>query len=282
MSKSEVQSIEQKLDRLDSIESEFASIKKELQISDSKSSITAFEKLYELGFSADDLTSSIKYELATENYSSLKLEYPYQKELLKNINNDQDTPAVKFYKTLNTMIDATSEQDSKSSILSIDFFDIHYDDLFDDFHSWFDVFGFYKSRIKVGPIISRSDLPPTLIPYFHELKDSYAFGLKKSVISLCRVIIEISIDNRLVNVNLYKIALDDFKRKHNHDFCLKQKIAFTKKYSILPDELESKAQEIRESANAVLHISSQSDNEIKFDLLRTIENTVEIVEYLYR
>jgi len=205
-------------------------------------------------------------------------------KVLDNVRRCDKFYSIAFHENIGEMLNAKTENETdKISITIEDVLHDKFHDLFSEFHSWFDLIGYYFNRIQIGPIISSSKVPSYLLSYFDELKESYAFGQYKASTALCRTLIEIALyeklkakgafknkDPKVININ---VAKEDNLNRY---------INMAKWEKILSEFSADAAHKIRLTANDVLHVKEaprKLDQKFVFD---TIISTVNIVEELYR
>jgi len=157
------------------------------------------------------------------------------------------------------------------------------DELLSEFHSWFDMIGYYIRRIKVGPIIYTSNLPRNVEKYFSEVRQTYAFGLYKASVIMCRSIIEISLFNKLKRKKLIPESQSNVTNMRNYlDDKLINLIIIAKNKNIISKQLEQMARNVKQEANRVIHLREEDIKLKEDDVLKVIKDTVAIVEYLYK
>lgn len=205
------------------------------------------------------------------------------KEILNDIRSDRD----KFYSVsafINISTSLNNDKDDNEKIptnlcdqLLAD------DELLLEFHSWFDMVGYYIRRIKVGPIIYTSNLPRNVEKYFSEVRKTYAFGLYKASVIMCRSIIEISLFNKLKRKKLIpdvKNNVTDMKKYF--DDKLFELIKIAKYNHIINKQLSDQCHEIKNAANNIIHLKEDEIKLAEDDVLKIIKDTVAVVEYLYK
>jgi hypothetical protein len=156
-----------------------------------------------------------------------------------------------------------------------------YDELRDDFNSWFSVARYFYRKAQAGAIITSTKLPKNIIQYFDEIKEAFAFELDRSSISLCRTLIEIALHDKLKKKGLFKtnkVMQIDMAREDQLSRLIK--LAF--QYRLLSEPLKELSHEIRKKANNVLHIKDTDEISVRGLALKTISDTVSIIEHLYR
>ena len=192
--------------------------------------------------------------------------------------------SITFYENVAEMLNVNTENDADIISLSIhDVLHDKFDDLFSEFHSYFDVVGYFFEKIKIGPIISSLKIPAHLLSYFNELKESYAFGQYKASTALCRSLLEIALYEKLKARGVFKnknpkVTNIDVTKEDN----LCRYINMAKWEKMLSKSSGDTAHEIRRAANEVLHAKKvRAELDRKF-VMDTIFSTVKIIEELYR
>jgi len=204
--------------------------------------------------------------------------------LLDAIRRNDKLYSIAFYENIGGIINADAEnQDSKMPTSFEDALYDKFDDLFSDFHSWFDVTSYYLAQTTIGPIISSFKIPSYLLSYFSEIKETYAFGKYRASVALCRALLEMALYRKLKAKKAFrdkdtKVTSINVAREDN----LNRYINMAKWEKILSRDSIDLAHQIRKTANGVLHIKDseqQLDNKIVVD---TIFATLRIIEGLYR
>jgi hypothetical protein len=160
------------------------------------------------------------------------------------------------------------------------FYEDKYDELWEDFNSWFDIPDYYYRKAQIGAIITSLKLPSNIVAYFDEIKEAYAFGLDKSCISLSRALLEIALYEKLKRKGFFKSSkithIDISKEDPLHRY-----IFVAHKERLLSIKTKGIAIEIKNRGNRVLHIKDTKDFSLRGLALKTIKDTVEVIEYLY-
>jgi len=179
--------------------------------------------------------------------------------------------------------DETKHLTSKiRDLLYDEFMDGGADDIFSDFHSFFDMPAFYFRRIQVGPIVSSTTLPLGVQRYFAEIKDAYAYGLNTSSIALCRSLLEMALSQKL-SKGLKKGAPDDVVNiSGEREDSLIRLIYEAKNARKITSDLAKAAHGIRKRANEVIHLKDDYKKPSQEETLSCILETIKIIESLYR
>lgn len=211
----------------------------------------------------------------------------HDNNVIKNLNdirNNKDKYlSVSAYKNLSELLNKDRNDDEKITTNLYDQLIADHDDLLLEFHSWFDVIGYYIRRIKVGPIIYTSNLPQSVEKYFSEVRQTYAFGLYRASVIMCRSIIEISLFNKLKRKKLIPDVKSNVANMRNYlDDKLIDFIRIAKINHIINEQLLDQSHKIRIAANNVLHLKEDEIKLAENDVLDIIRDTVAVVEYLYK
>jgi len=158
-----------------------------------------------------------------------------------------------------------------------------FEDIFSDFHSWFDVTSYYLAQITIGPIISSFKIPSYLLSYFTEIKETYAFGKYRASVALCRALLEMALYRKLKAKGAFrdkdpKVTGINVAREDN----LNRYINMAKWEKVLSKDSLDLAHQIRKTANGVLHIKDSEKQLNKKIVVDTIFATLRILEGLYR
>ena len=180
------------------------------------------------------------------------------------------------------MIDAKTEalSDKIETDLRSYFID-RVEDFQDDFHSGFYIPDYYFRKAQVGAIITSAKVPKNITRYFDEIKEAFAFGLDRSGISLSRTLLEIGLHDKLKKKGHFKsnrvIQFDPSREDQ-----LSRYIYLSYQCGLLNKALKESSNEIRKTANNVLHIKDTEEFSVRGRALKTISDTIEIIEFLYK
>lgn len=203
---------------------------------------------------------------------------------LDSIRNGKKFSSISFYEDCMRMFNNGKENSvDKVSTFFKEVLANKFDDLFSDFHTWFDVVGYYFDKITIGPIISSSKVPNHILSYFEELKETYAFRQYRSSIALCRALLEMALLHKLTAKGAFKtvntkVTKIDVAKEDN----LNRYINMAKWNKILSENNHEKAHEIRRIANDILHAKKEINGFNNKPVLDTIITTINIIEELYR
>ena len=207
------------------------------------------------------------------------------KGTLLKLRSNEKFQSISFYQYIAEEINKRTESytDELDTDLGDYMFRMHYEELQEDFHSWFTYIDYYCSKAIIGPIISTSKVPDNIKEYFNEIKEAYAFCLYRSCIGLCRAMLEMGLHDKLNRKGVFKtndpkvISIDIAKEDS-----LNRYIYLSKKEGILDKINAEKAHSIRKYANKILHHKNDPINCTKKDAFQIINNTIGVLEYIYK
>lgn len=279
MYKTNLSTLSNKIQKFNNLENDVSNFINKSKTGDKSGVNNKLIKLVKMVSDANELKQEIELELAKEDYTNIKIENESVTDTLKKLRKGHEFLSIEVYKILCDFINKKADKSDPDSMIPIlNIFDISFDDLFEDFHSWFDIRSYYSRKLQVSPLITSNDIPKTLIGYFSEIKESYAYCLYYPSISLCRVVLEICLQDKLSKVKDYQYKEKSLKKTNNKkEFCLFKCIDFAKEYCILNNKFTGKAHHIRKEANIALHGKRN-----KQDAFSIINDTIQIVEFLYR
>ena len=276
-------SILQKARRLDQLEKNFLKFTYETSTPNTPEDFKEFLlHAFKIAYEAFTLKNEIFKEV--HDLPELKIHDNNVLKLLDRIRNGDLFYSISFYESQAQKINANANGETEEIPESIeDCFMLDFDSLFEDFHSWFYLIGYYCDKARIGPIISSSKVPDHILVYFNELKETYAFGQYRSSLAMCRSLLEMAIYNKLKTRGVFnkknsKIAQIDIAKEDN----LYKYINLAKQFGLITSANHEIAHKIRMAANFVLH---PKDAENKLDstgVLKTLLDTIKIIESLYR
>jgi len=206
------------------------------------------------------------------------------KEILNKLKRNDKFHSIAFYQYIAQLINKTTENYSEKWLVDIrDYLSAKHDDLWEDFFSWFNLNSYYYAKIKIGPIVTSSHLPRSVQNYYNEIKEAYAFGLYKSSIALSRALLEMSLFDKLNKRGLFKSSNQkvinfDIAKEDN----LYRYILCAKKEGLLDSKSKELADQVRGSANSILHLKENEQNLSEKETMEIIFKTVEVIEALYK
>ena len=204
--------------------------------------------------------------------------------LLDSVRRNDKLYSIAFYENVGGIINADAENQENKMPTSIeDILNDKFEDIFSDFHSWFDVTSYYLAQITIGPIISSFKIPSYLLSYFTEIKETYAFGKYRASVALCRALLEMALYRKLKAKGAFrdkdpKVTSINVAREDN----LNRYINMAKWEKILSKDSLDLAHQIRKTANSVLHIKDSEQQLDKKIVVDSIFATLRILEGLYR
>lgn len=269
--------------KLDRLEKEFLKFNYEITKPRNPEELTAFlRELIRTATEAFNAKNNILDDFKDLNELSIQDRQALQ--MLDSIRRGDKFYSIAFYENIGEMVNADAESRANEIATSVqDILYDKFDDLFSDFHSWFDVTSYYFAKIKIGPIISSFKVPSYLLSYFKEIKETYAFGQYRASVALCRALLEMALYRKLKAKGAFrdkdpKVTSIDVAREDN----LNRYINMAKWEKIFSKDSQDIAHGIRKTANDVLHIrdvEKQLDHKIVVD---TIFATLRLLEELYR
>lgn len=239
-----------------------------------------FMKSIELAFDAVEKRNLILGEMY--DITDIQINDPEVKRIIEKLKKGERFESLNFAENLASLLNEDIDDYSKRIKTDLrDYFADKFDEFWDDFHQTFYIADFYYRRAQVGAIITSSKLPSNIIQYFNEIKEAYAFELDKSCISLSRALLEIAIFDKLKKKGYFRsskiISIDEAKKS-----LLKGYIMDAYREGLLSKNVKNLAVEINNRGNRVLHIKDTTEYSVRGLALKTIKDTVEVIEYLYR
>lgn len=198
--------------------------------------------------------------------------------------------SISCYKSISEMVNKFIKNENEKIKTSIteEMFERFFEERFSDFHSWFDLDGFYNKKVEVSAIISSSYLPHYIKDYFNEIKDTYAFRCYKSSVVFCRSLLEACLYDVLTKKGIltkknYKIMYsinDKRKEKKEDKLCVYINIAMGA--DIIDIKRKALADYIRRTANRVLHLKNRGSDLNEEEAFKIISDTISLIECLYK
>jgi len=219
-----------------------------------------------------------------KDVTELNIQDKQEQELLDSVRRNDKLYSIAFYENVGGIINADAENQENKMPTSIeDILNDKFEDIFSDFHSWFDVTSYYLAQITIGPIISSFKIPSYLLSYFTEIKETYAFGKYRASVALCRALLEMALYRKLKAKGAFrdkdpKVTGINVAREDN----LNRYINMAKWEKVLSKDSLDLAHQIRKTANGVLHIKDSEKQLNKKIVVDTIFATLRILEGLYR
>jgi len=242
-------------------------------------------KAYSVASEAFYLRNNIASDFNFREKANLQINDPVVSETLGKIKNKERFVSINFYESL--VEDANLKIENVWDKHDVNIRDYMlskmYDELSEDFHSWFGIIDYYYAKVELGPIISSIKIPQNLRNYFDEIRDAYAFELYRSSISLSRALLEMAIFDKLNRKGVFK---QNNPKVIDFETAMKGKLQVliqeAKKEKLLNKNIVDLAREIKNVANKVLHLKNEEvavSKKVAFDV---ITNTIRVVEHLYR
>jgi len=231
-------------------------------------------KAVQIAWDAFTLRSEILYEIS--ELREVTIHDKNALRLLDGIRNGDPFYSISFHEKL------FSESEDVPTSMD-DFLRQKFDNLFEEFHSWFDLIGYFVSKARIGPIISASKIPNYLLAYFYELKETYSFHQYRSSLALCRSLLEMALHDKLKARGVFeatnsKVTHIDIAKEDN----LNRYINIAKWERLLSRTSCETAHEIRTVANSILHPKDKEPQLNANQVFETIFDTIRIIENLYR
>ena len=208
---------------------------------------------------------------------------------LKNIRDDHDGDnwyVIKQYRTMTNIFNSNITNDNDKFPESMeDYVYEDFNDLAVNFHGLYDVSGYFVRRIMVGCIIVHHKQNQSINSYYSEIRETYAFGLHRSCLALCRALIEMVLHEELERRGKLKLSsapnavrIETGREYDAPSFNIL--IGDAKRCRILSNREASVAHKIRRMANGVLHLRDRSASDsLSADVMfKTIRDTVTVVE----
>jgi len=224
----------------------------------------------------------IELDLSENDYTTLQTDDDEVKETIIELREGEEFDSTSGLKILYQTLNKGHDTESQDFITdNLDFGLLNSDELFEHFHSWFDINDYYISKLRVGPIIASKSVPEELMPYFDEVREAYALNLGIACTSLCRTLLETCVVKELSKIDDYQERLRKLRKKgRRKDFSLFENIRFAFDYGLIDKKLKCEANDIRIIANDVLHALNKQPPPDK-SLLDIIRGTVRIIEHFY-
>jgi len=272
----------EKVRELIKIEQEFIKFTYETKTPENKEESEQFmNNAIELAFGAIEIRNKILGEM--HDVSDIQVNDPGVRLIIEKLRRGEKFESLAFAENLafllNKKIDNYYEK-IKTELKNY-FYEDKYDELWEEFNSWFYVPDYYYRKAQIGSIITSSKLPPNIVQYFDEIKEAYAFGLDKSCISLSRTLLEIALHDKLKRkgyIKPNKVQCIDIAKEDS----LTHYIFVAAQEKLLSKKAKELAIEIKKKGNSVLHIKDTQDFSVRGLALKIIKDTVETIEYLYR
>lgn len=245
-----------------------------------------FSELLKLCCTAYSLWNEIKLDLG--QVGTLNIVDRDVRAIVRQIREGRDFLVVRQYLTiaqlLNTNLDDLTER------LPTDFADFvqeRFHDLFDEFHSWFDIGTYYHRKALVGCIVVARPHDPAINQYYSEIREAYAFDCHRACVALCRSLVELVLNDALEKRGLLqRTGIPNIEDGREQEVTLDRLITRATKNPrgnpLLADEDRRRALRIKGEANKILHLRDRNDHgdlsvteDATFELIR---DTIRVVE----
>lgn len=238
-------------------------------------------KSIELAFDAVEKRNLILGEMHDVN--DIQINDPEVKTIIEKLRKGERFESLAFAESISSLFNEKIDNyyEKIKTGLRHYFYEDKYDELWEEFNTWFHIPDYYYRKAQIGAIITSLKLPSNIVQYFDEIKEAYAFGLDRSCISLSRTLLEIALHDKLKKKGLFRpsetISINIAKEGSLYNY-----ICVAYKERLLSNKTKELALEIKKKGNNVLHIKDTQDFSVRGLALKTIKDTVELIEYLYR
>ena len=245
------------------------------------------QKLYSLCSDGFSLWIEIRKELGEIVVIDV-IDHEIRKNL-KNIRDDRDGDnwyVVRQYKSITNLLNSNATKDNDKFPESME--DYVYENFYDltlKFHDLYDVSQYFVRCTMIGCIIVHHEQNQSINNYYSEIRETYALGLHRSCLALCRVLIEMVLHDELERKGKLKpssapnaVRMETGRKYDSPPFTIL--IREAKRCRILSYRESDIAHKIRKMANGVLHLrdGSASDSLSADIMFKTIRDTVTVVE----
>lgn len=224
-------------------------------------------------------------ENTTVQTSDLKV-----REILQQIRDDGDFFLIRRYRSLADSLNTHIEDINERYLTSTeDFIRSKWDDPLEDHDSLLDAWDVWRDhkyrKVQVGCIVVTHHPDKAIDGYYSEIRDAYAFGLRKACIVLCRALIELVLYDILDRRGkLGKPGAVDYKTGREQRFYLGYLINQAVNCRVLSPEGKARAFRVKKAAEQVIHLRDRGkQDEIELDdvlVFQVIRDTVGVVEAL--
>ena len=273
-----------KVRKLDSLEKDYLKYSYECKKPENSEEIKNYlDKALGLAQEAFVLKNDIKIKFS--QITDLAVYDPAVLKIIDKIKNNETFYSISFYKNIAEMLNKNIDNWNDKLDLSTREYLLSekYDELFNDFHTWFDVCNYYNAKMDIGAIISSAIVPKKILPYFNEIREVYAFQQLRASIALSRALLEMVLFEKLNRLNAFKNRMPQPTNiSPEKEGNLNIYIRMAKNKRILKGTEVDTAHKIRKFCNQVLHLTNE---EIKPDFsgtFRIIIDTISLIESIYR
>ncbi len=203
--------------------------------------------------------------------------------LIRDIRDDKELYSVSQYVRVASFFNRGTDNEDDLWDLDANDFVRNDPDALQDFHTSIDHISYIVGTMRVGALISRRQIPESGIAYFNEIRESFAFGLYRSAIALCRAMLEATFFDTLKRRGYVKkgqskvIKLDIAKED-----TLFRLIKDAHKMGVIDYDSKEDAFFVKNQTNTMVLHAKDTPYEISEDLaFDIIRRTIGIVERLY-
>lgn len=240
-----------------------------------------FREATRLSFDAVELKNTILGEIHNvDELESIDLD---AKDTLNKLRNNERFESLSFAEKIADLFNLNFEKPWEliETKLNSHFSGETDDELWKEFSAWFYIPEYYYRTALIGVDAAFTRLPDNINKYLQEIKEAFAFGLEKSSISLCRALLEIALLDKLKKNGAFNEGYVTTINLAKED-PLERYITVSFKLDILNDNNKELAHRIRKNADNVLHINNTEFFSVTGLALKTISDTMKIIEQLYR
>ena len=240
-----------------------------------------FRKAAMLSMEAVELKNTILGEM--HNVKEIQLKDTEAKNTLDRLINKKRFASTAFAETTAELFKLDIDQSLDTIEMNLETYisGEKHDELWKDFFSWFFISEYYFRMIQLETINLSNNTSDTLGKYYQEIKKAYVLGLDKSCIALSRDLLEIALRDRLQKKRAFKegyittinVAVED---------PLERYITVGFKLGLLTKHDTDLAHQVRKNAKNILHIDDNDNFSVRGLALKTISDTVKIIEQLQR
>lgn len=218
--------------------------------------------------------------------SEIRVSDPSIQHVLEKIRRDEPFYSVSFYNAMVEDLKESAENagDLPDSDIITALIESKWDSFFEDFHSWFDINGYFYAKMKIGPIISSFEVPQHLLVYFREIQETFAFSQYRAAIALCRALLEMCLYRKLSAKRAFsnRGAGKVVPIQNAREDSLFRFINMAEKCRLLSESEAETAHGIRLGANKILHVKESPAIPSETHTLNIILGTISILQRLYK
>jgi len=270
--------------KLEELEKEYLKYSYECKKPENSEEVKSFlDKALSFAQEAFITRNDIKIELS--KITNLAVYDPNVLKTIDKIKTNDKFYSISFYKSIAEMLNKNIDNwNDKLDLSTREYlFSEKYDELFDDFHTWFDVCNYYNAKMSIGAIISSAIVPKKILPYFNEIREAYAFEQLRASIALCRALLEMVLFERLDRLKAFKNQPPQpTSISPENEGNLNIYIRMAKKRKIINGSEVDTAHEIRIFCNQILHLTNKEIKPNVNETFKIIIATVNVIEGIYR